>query len=112
VLFSHFYTLLKPGLVISVQKNYNINKSLSYKGVSKMTDDEFLALSRYLNSFNFDNKMSYHIIRYKFFFDSSSKGHLCHYCKLTKSLSYRENELEKLKLMAIFDNERLNNAKD
>ena len=58
--------------------------------------EEFLRLSRLLNEMSFPNKLSYHVVRYKFFYDNSTKGHDCKYCRATYQLSLQGDELDKL----------------
>lgn len=58
--------------------------------------DEFLLISRELNKLQFTDKMNYHIVRYKFFYDNSARKHNCTYAKMTYIKFWEENEREKL----------------
>lgn len=40
--------------------------------------------------------MTYHIIRYKFFYDNSSRKHNCTYSKMTYIKFWEENEKDKI----------------
>lgn len=65
----------------------------------KPSPEEFLALSRKLNDINFPNKLSYHVVRYKFLYDNSTKGHACKYCRATYNLSLQNDELKQLEYL-------------
>lgn len=54
-----------------------------------MKDAELLRLSRDLRKVI---GVGYHIVRYSYFYDASSKGHECRYCKLTKQMIKEEKE--------------------
>lgn len=70
-----------------------------------MDDDTFLRLSRALYALPLADKMNFHAIRYRFFYENSSLGHKCKYAVLTKIAAKQEKETLLRKVREIPDTE-------
>lgn len=74
-----------------------------------MNEENFLKLSYLLHDLPLKNKLNLHIIRYKYFYKNSLKGHNCTYAKMTRNAFLKENEKEMVlaQLRTIPDTEKI-----